>query len=148
MTGTPHRSAILTPTALVVIALLGGWTAASTLQPRQAPPPAPPPPVSTTQYGLLTHHSQGALYPNLGGKWYFEDITGRYEPPLMAQHFGLKPGDENLPPRILSAIAAQGWELVTHTDAAVCIPPEIRDGTSTWSREEIRRTEQWWFKKK
>lgn len=142
MIAIARRKPVTATIAIAAIALLGGWSAAATLQPRQ--PAQPPTPVTGTQYALLVHHSQGALYPNLTGKWYFEDITGRYEPLAMAQRFGLKPGDENLPPRILSAIAAQGWQLVTHTDTAVA-SMAINNGSSM--NEVTHRTEQWWFKK-
>ena len=80
-------------------------------------------------------------------KWEFLDRQQRLDSAAMARNFSLREGDENNPTRIVTAIAAQGWELVSHTDSAVCIVPTIRDGTTT-AMPDTRRTEQWWFKRK
>jgi hypothetical protein len=152
----PRPLAFITPAALGTLAsisLIAGWSALHATQPQPAaaqssassfPPPAPAAP---TQYALLTHYQMSYLTPGLGGNWRFEDPGAVYDAKALAQHFGLQPGDEYLPARIVTSVAAQGWELVTHTDAATTTSGDVRDGTTT-SSGSTSRIEQWWFKKK
>ncbi|MGH7132258.1 MAG: hypothetical protein ACREJO_09970 [Phycisphaerales bacterium] len=98
--------------------------------------------LTASQYSALVH-TTGNGYD----RWEFQDRQQRLDAAAMTRNFSLREGDENNPTRIVTAIAAQGWELVSHTDSAVCIVPTIHDGTTN-GIPDTRRTEQWWFKKK
>ncbi|MFT3687153.1 MAG: hypothetical protein QM783_19890 [Phycisphaerales bacterium] len=140
-----HRTSLIAA-ALSTTALLAGWTFA---QPTRTTTPAAPPAASTggLQYALLTHYDISRVSPGNVGNWRFEDAAGVYNSQQLAKQFGLQPGDEGMPARIITAIAARGWELVTHTDAVTTVPSDIREGT-TFATATTTRIEQWWFKKR
>lgn len=99
--------------------------------------------LTASQYAALIHTSGNST----ADRWEFLDRQQRLDSAAMARNFSLREGDENNPTRIVTAIAAQGWELVSHTDSSVCNVPMVRDGTTQGS-PDTRRTEQWWFRKR
>ena len=135
-----HASRSVT-TGLVVAALLAGAAAAvmagASRQTAQQP--------LYTQHAVLTHHDASASAPNTNtGYWVFEDANGRYDAGTLYKLLGIR-GTEPNRAIIINAVAAKGWELVNYTDAPVH-EPDINNGSTNQGR--LRRTEQWWFRKR
>ncbi|HZW06993.1 MAG TPA: hypothetical protein VFF65_07705 [Phycisphaerales bacterium] len=104
-----------------------------------------PAPAAGVQYAALTLSDLRQSAPEGRGRWEFQDSTGRYHAQAMSQLFGIRANEDNRA-LVVSAIAAKGWELVSHTDAPAVPVSMSNDGNSAGGA--LERSEQWWFRKR
>jgi hypothetical protein len=79
--------------------------------------------------------------------WEFSDGTRVVSNQSIRSEFKMGRDDHPTAAGFVNAIAAQGWDLISHSERTQGIPPDISNGTSVGSGQFFI-TEHWWFKRR